>query len=84
MPSNPNIESSSKSAAVITDSGNKGDMFDPFGMAASNAESITSSKYGGNQSGSDQKKTAKFGKIGGKNKFGSGNKSDKKQPIKMP
>ena len=43
------------------------------------AKSITSSEnFGGNQSGSDQKKTAKFGKIGGKNKFGSKSGSDKK------
>ena len=33
VPSNQNIESSSKSVAGVTDSGNKGDMFDPFGMA---------------------------------------------------
>ena len=45
VPSNQNIESSSKSVAGIIDSGNKGDMFDPFGMAtASNAKSITSSE----------------------------------------
>ena len=55
VPSNQNIESSSKSAAGITDSGNKGDMFDPFGMAKdSNAKSIASSdNQAGSQSGSE-------------------------------